>query len=130
MDSCENARDQHLLYDVGWGKKQSYILAFSIDGAQDVSRGYIKDFEASISRRNRASEEDLQLALAEVTRRRRLGLSAQKLQELEREDKGELEFLQGKKEPEESLPARESGTAEWKAARGEDGSGGKSQCDH
>lgn len=123
MDSCENARDQHLLYDVGWGKKQSYILAFSIDGAQDVSRGYIKDFDAALPRRNKANEGDLQQALGEVTRRRRVGLSAQKLQELEREDRGEMEFLQGKTQPEESLPARESGTAEWKAARGEDGSG-------
>lgn len=121
LDSCENARDQHLLYDVGWGKKQSYILAFSTEGAQDVSRAYIKDFEAALSRRNRTSESDLEKALEEVTKRRRAGLSAERLKQLEEEDKGQSRFIRGEKDEDEALPARQSGTAEWKAARGEDG---------
>lgn len=68
-------------------------------------------------------EDDLQQCLAEVTKRRRAVLSAEKLQQLEQEDRGEMRFLQGIKEEEEPLPARQSGTAEWKAARGEDGNG-------
>lgn len=125
MDSCENARDQHLLYDVGWGKKQSYILAFSVEGAQDVSRGYIKDFDAALSRRNQISEEALQKLLEDVTRNRRAGLSATRLQELEREDAGEKRFLDGYKEDDLDLPARQTGTEEWIKARGEDGSSTK-----
>lgn len=128
MDSCENARDQPLVYDVGWGKKQSYILAFSTEGAQDVSRGYIKDFEAALSRRTQMTEDDLQRCLADVTARRRAGLSAEKLKELEHEDQGELRFLLGIQE-EEPLPARQSGTAAWKEARGEDGKGDGSSND-
>ena len=123
MDSCENARDQHLLYDVGWGKKQSYILAFSVEGAQDVSRGYIKDYEAALSRRTRMLEEDLQTVLREVTKNRRAQLSAEKLQELAREDEGERRFLYGIKEDDVDLPARQTGTEEWIKARGENGSG-------
>jgi hypothetical protein len=63
--------------------------------------------------------------LANVTARRRASLSAERLKELEHEDQGELRFLLGIQE-EEPLPARQSGTAEWKAARGEDGKGGAS----
>ncbi|KAG8803502.1 hypothetical protein FRC17_006166 [Serendipita sp. 399] len=127
MDSCENARDQHLLYDVGWGKKQSYILAFSTEGAQDVSRAYIKDYDAALSRRNRMSEDDLQSVLAEVTRKRRAKLERKRLAELEQEDEWQAKFLRGEPsstsqgEAEADLGPRQSGTAEWKAARGEDG---------
>ncbi|KDQ15812.1 hypothetical protein BOTBODRAFT_107998, partial [Botryobasidium botryosum FD-172 SS1] len=59
MDSCEAARDEPLLYDKGWGKKMSYILAFSTDGAEDVTRGYVRDWDETLRRRNRGSEEDL-----------------------------------------------------------------------
>jgi len=121
LDSCENARDEHLLYDVGWGKKQSYILAFSIEGAQDVSRAYIKDFDAALSRRTRMSEESLQAVLTEITRERRNGLSSDRLEALAREDEGQRQFLYGIKQGDVHLPARQTGTAEWIAARGEDG---------
>ena len=123
LDSCENTRDENLLYDVGWGKKQSYILAFSVEGAQDVSRAYIKDFDAALSRRTQMSEEDLQAALDEVTRRRRSALSHDRVEALAREDEGQRRFLCGIKEGDMELQARQSGTAEWIAARGEDGSG-------
>ncbi len=123
LDSCERARDQHLLYDEGWGKKQSYILAFSIEGAQDVTKGYVQDWESTLQRRQRIGESELGRLLDGVTSRRRAHLDPKFIAQLQEDDKTQRLFLEG--EPghrgEESLPPRQSGTAEWKAARGEDG---------
>jgi len=126
LDSCEAARDEPLLYDRGWGKKMSYILAFSVDGAQDVSRGYIQDWQQALQRRRKGSEEALRQILADVTRRRRTGLSAEKLKELELEDRAEEKWLSEAQEH-ANRPAsidgqgRQSGPDDWKKARGEDG---------
>lgn len=63
LDSCEAVRDQPLLYSKGWGKRMSFCLAFSTEGAMDVSRGYIlpeKWQEALNIRASIISEADLE----------------------------------------------------------------------
>lgn len=123
LDSCECARDQHLLYDKGWGKKQSYVLAFSIEGAQDVTKAYVQDWETTLQRRRRISESELERLLDEVTSRRRAHLDPKTIAQLQEDDKTQRLFLEGELvyRGEEPLPPRQSGTAGWKAARGEDG---------
>lgn len=36
-DSCENGFDNPLVYEVGWGKKLAYILAFSKDQVREIN---------------------------------------------------------------------------------------------
>ncbi|CUA70874.1 peptide-N4-(N-acetyl-beta-glucosaminyl)asparagineamidase [Rhizoctonia solani] len=133
-DSCEAARDQPLLYDRGWGKKMSYIIAFSVDGASDVSRGYVQNSNEMFQRRHDAPEPALAEELARITAARRRNRSSSDLTRLKEQDETERTWLAGSdqraKEPEqqkEAEPARESGTQEWKEARGEAGGGGGGQ---
>ena len=66
LDPCEAAVDEPLLYE-GWGKKQTYILAFARDrsrparGArfvvEDVTRRYTTDWEGALGRRKVSMEE-------------------------------------------------------------------------
>ena len=42
-DSCEDIRDKPLLYDKGWGKRLTHVVAFGKDEAVDVTRRYVAD---------------------------------------------------------------------------------------
>lgn len=44
LDPSEGSADQPLVYDLGWGKKQSYCIAFGPGGGRDVTRGYVSDW--------------------------------------------------------------------------------------
>lgn len=69
MDSCEAARDQPLLYSKGWGKSMSYCLAFSIEGAVDVSQGYIQTekWAEAMKMRDLLSEAELEKVRGDTT---------------------------------------------------------------
>ncbi|KAG9005084.1 peptide-N4-(N-acetyl-beta- glucosaminyl)asparagine amidase [Tulasnella sp. JGI-2019a] len=127
LDSCEAVRNEPLLYDRGWGKKMSYVLAFSVDGAQDVSRGYVQDWQEALTRRLQGSEDGLKQILDDVTRRRRVGRSPSDTEQLEQEDRTESEWLADAPRRNKTEPTaidgegRQSGTEEWKRQRGEDG---------
>lgn len=130
VDPSEGKTNQPLLYSIGWGKKMSYIIAFGLSGAQDVTLGYHLS-DTLPSGRNSMTERELQAALEEVTRRRRAGCERGERETLEEEDKAQelwLMNVEGRREEEEerkrregSLTGRESGAREWRESRQEDG---------
>lgn len=122
-DSCEGegAYDTPLLYETGWGKKLSYIVATGIHDLVDVTHRYTSNFAGLKPRRNLVSDEWIQTTLAQITVRRRSQLSQGMKKELESRDAEERNELNATPSSSENLPARQSGAPEWITSRGEGG---------
>lgn len=81
-DPCENICDQPLIYENGWGKKLSYIFAFSYDDIQDVTWRYSSDHKKLIENRTMCSEKELLKVLLNIRNRVQRNLSEARKQYL------------------------------------------------
>ncbi|KAL0962145.1 hypothetical protein UPYG_G00336290 [Umbra pygmaea] len=121
-DSCEDACDKPLLYEIGWGKKLAYIFAFSKDQVVDVTWRYSCKHSEVLSRRNKVQEPWLLQTINGLNAVRQQSLSAERKKELLERLLVELvEFISPKTTKQGELGGRSSGSLAWRAARGETG---------
>lgn len=121
-DCCEDKCDIPLLYEAGWGKKLTYVLAFTPTHVFDVTKRYTRKWDEVLTRRNLIDENFLQMQIAAFNEQIAANLDPIKLVTLfERLESERAELETPIPTETQGLEGRISGNLEWKIARGEAG---------
>jgi len=114
--------DKPLVYEAGWGKKLTYVVAFSKDEVQDVTWRYSKDHKGTKQRRTLVRSRWLIRNILELTNKRQSLFSDETKGMLMKRRLGEcLEMLTARNVGEGDRVGRQTGSLAWRLARGEMG---------
>jgi Rad4 transglutaminase-like domain len=131
VDSCEGVVGENSMYEAGWGKKLSYVLAFTTQHVTDVTPSYTcqwhdGDFQAR--RRAVTSSEDAGNAiLKQINQQMAVGLPAKERELVDLQAKVErkvlTEHMMKRSWDHVYKQGRMSGSHAWKVSRNETGDG-------
>ncbi|EFC46984.1 peptide N-glycanase [Naegleria gruberi] len=134
-DSCEGTLDSPMMYEAGWQKKLSYIIAFSAEEVIDVTKRYTQNFYSDdFQQRRRAqgiSEPWLESTLKNINEQLHVFMPPYRSTFLKNRQTKEKDQIEQKQKSSSDLTLEEqrgriSGSEEWKKSRGETG---KTSCD-
>jgi len=130
-DPCENSVDSPLLYEQGWGKKLTYVIAVSQDDIQDVTWRYIVNQKETLKIRKLINENVLVSMIIRLRNGMQTFCSPDRRKELlDRLIFELLEFIGPKDNiivKDSEKVGRQSGSLAWKLARQELGEGEESE---
>ncbi|KRT86133.1 hypothetical protein AMK59_821, partial [Oryctes borbonicus] len=108
------------MYENGWNKKVSYVIAYSGEEVQDVTWRYSSKHKEVLTRRHNCTEEELLKTLMELRNERQKNLSESRRKYLTMRLLEELCELIVEKQPgDKDKKGRNSGSMAWRLARGE-----------
>ncbi|WPK26672.1 hypothetical protein PUMCH_004031 [Australozyma saopauloensis] len=144
LDPCENSWNEPSLYCNNWGKKMSWVIGVGDDLIVDLSSKYVTSPEKCIAKSLVADERQIKNALRRINAK----LAHKLWTEIKSDSKSESECLKrfydtyllrngreqallrsatatkdaGASATDAAVKGRQSGSSEWTASRGEDGS--------
>lgn len=119
-DPCEGICDSPLMYEHGWKKKLSYVIAYSPFEVQDVTWRYTSNFKEVLKRRTKCTEQELATAISQLRNERLSRYSRYRQEYIKKRAALELvEFLTERKPSDELYEGRKSGSTNWRKSRGE-----------
>ena len=119
-DPCENTLDKPLLYEHGWNKKLSYIIAFSSYECIDVTWRYTTQFSEILKLRNECDEIWLVNFVNKLSQNRQINFDKTRKDKIQRRLVTEIvEFLTPKTVKDGEDVGRQSGSLQWRVNRGE-----------
>lgn len=120
-DPCEAVCDNPLLYEAGWGKKLTYVIAFSKNQIMDVTWRYSNKHNEVLQRRKECREDWLGTTITNFNKQLLDQLPRQEREAMEKLYIKELvSFLTVRRDVrDEEKQGRTSGSVEWRRRRGE-----------